>query len=422
MTIPRKYPINPAFAARYAERTGFSLNDPDRRVPIRGHELALQLTSHSPGRQTKADLLLAARDRNADKVRARSLAWLSPLAGLVGWPDRALAHDHHPPLLTMPELPVDPGFFHWIANLFEPLAQVDLSQPVFTLALGGALMMTQMVGIRQRQLILKNMATPDEPPQPDFFPETVAPSTQPKSRFVWESDAATRQGLVRKENQDAVMVIRFTESRVVLIVCDGAGGIEGGREASQSAVEAIGTELRQNWDKTGSLSLEDLEQAIEAARLVAHENQLSGVTTALVVLLQDDELVFATLGDGAVSVVWPDGMIGQVQVPHHTAGQPSNIINAYIGDDCDVSPRVGTLKLEPGVIVMAMTDGASDLFPFEDFALNREKFASLAGLPGHLLQSLEEARDPDTGGYLHSDNLTLAMARLLSGGEDGKNH
>ncbi len=122
---------------------------------------------------------------------------------------------------------------------------------------------------------------------------------------------------------------------------------------------------------------------------------------------------YATLGDGAITIIWPDGMVGPVQVPHHTAGQPSNIINAYIGGDCSTAPRTGSLRLETGATVLAMTDGASDLFPFEDFAPNRAEYRTVLGLSGALLQQLEAARDPDTEAYLHHDNMTLAMARLM---------
>ena len=43
----------------------------------------------------------------------------------------------------------------------------------------------------------------------------------------WQIDAATRQGQVRSENQDALSVIKFDDGTAVLIVCDGAGGVGG---------------------------------------------------------------------------------------------------------------------------------------------------------------------------------------------------
>jgi hypothetical protein len=417
-----KLPINPSFAARYTARTGFSLDDPDRKVPVHGHPLAQMLAPRTPGHEKRSNQLLQDRNRDNLPSRARALAWLTPLGGILGWPERAQAHCHHPPLLQMPQLSSAPNWHDWLAGGLAHIAEIDLGHPIFGLAIGGALLMTQIIGIRQRGALLGTVLAKDAP-QLDLFPETLTPDDEDAADsriplFTWESDTATRQGQVRKENQDAVLKLNFDDGSVVLIVCDGAGGIEGGREASQSAVDVIGSELQRLWAENAALAPEALLQAITAARVNARNENLSGVTTALVLLLQADQMHYATLGDGAVAVVWPDGMVGQVQVPHHTAGEPSNIINAYIGHDCDVPPRTGSIRLEAGAIVMAMTDGASDLFPFEDFALNRDKYPRLAGLADRLLLTLEEARDLESGAFLHTDNLTLAMARLTEGGRD----
>ena len=417
-----RFQSSTAFKARYSDRTGFDIEDPDLRVPVRGHDLVIALTSQLPGRKGKADQLLHDRLRSGKKDRARALTWLTPLGGLIGWPERAQAHDHHPPLSIVSGTMTDQVGTTWINDLLGALGQIDFSQPLFGLALGGALLMTQTVAILQRRAFMNSVVSQIETRQPDFFPETLPSDTnsaiETRPTFAWESDASTRQGQVREENQDAVLVLRFTDGSVVMIVCDGAGGLEGGREASQTAVETIGTYMQRCWDETGSVTPEDLAQAIAAAREEMESRQLPGVTTALLVLLQEDRMSYATLGDGAVAVVWPDGMVGQVQVPHHTAGMPSNIINGYIGQGCVVPPRIGTLQLELGAIVMVMSDGASDLFPFEDFALNHDRYPSLQGLSDTLLMTLEEARDPDSGGYFHNDNLTLALARLEAGGGD----
>lgn len=417
-----RYLSSAAFKARYSARTGFDLDDPDRRVPVRGHKLALTLTTQLAGRKGKVEQLLNDRSRSGNKDRARALPWLAPLGGLIGWPERLQAHDHHPPLSIMSETVTDQVGATWINDLLGILGQIDFSQPLFGVALGGALLMTQTVAILQRRALMNSVASQIETRQPDLFPEALPSDTssavEAGPTFVWESDASTRQGQIREENQDAVLVLRYSDGSVVLIVCDGAGGLEGGREASQTAIEAIGTDLQRCWNETEKLTSTDLVQAIAAAREEIESRQLPGVTTALLVLLQGDRMSYATLGDGGVAVVWPDGMVGQVQVPHHTAGMPSNIINAYIGQGCAVRPRIGTLQLELGAVVMVMSDGASDLFPFEDFALNKDRYPSLLGLADTLLMTLEEARDPDSGGYLHSDNLTLALARLESGGDD----
>ena len=65
---------------------------------------------------------------------------------------------------------------------------------------------------------------------------------------------------------------------------------------------------------------------------------------------------------------------------------------------------------------MLMSDGASDIFPFEDYALNRAAhWDALDAMPedyaDQFLQQLEEARD-ECGAYLHTDNLSLGLMGL----------
>jgi hypothetical protein len=86
----------------------------------------------------------------------------------LAWPDHALAHDHHPPSLLRPEFQADRSVFDLLFHLVEPLAQMDLSQPIFTFAIGAGLMM-QAVGIRQRQLIFRNLSAAAATIPPHLF-------------------------------------------------------------------------------------------------------------------------------------------------------------------------------------------------------------------------------------------------------------
>jgi hypothetical protein len=409
MTRLTKLPADDAFKARLKSH-GFSFDDPDRRYPTRNDFPVQVLNLRSKNNRGNAALLLGDRNGRHGADRSRVLPWLTPLAGLLGWPERAAAQDHHLSIVTRASEIAPNGFD--LGILLDTLLQMDLSHPLWGFAFGGAVLMTQTVGILQRRAILKASVAQMVTDQPDLFPDTLPEEPSASGTFSWEVDAATRQGQVRRENQDAQFVIRFADGSVVLVICDGAGGVGGGREAAHSAVETIGATLRRLWDEHQNLSGDDLDTAIEAARKAAKDRRLEGVTTAILVHLDEDRMQFATLGDGAIAVVWPDGMVGAVQVPHHTFGQPSNVIDAYIGGDCTAPARTGSLRLEPGVIVLAMTDGVSDLFGFEDFARDRQEFRTMTGLADHLLAYLEAARDPDTGAWLHHDNMTLAMARL----------
>lgn len=420
MTRVTKFSPDQTFKDRLKSH-GFCLDDPDRRHPTRNEFPLKVLKLSRRADKDRAALLLAGRDGQKGLTRTRVLPWLAPILGWAGWPDRAWAHDHHPTSAPPYELP--PVEFTTVLDGMQAwLNRLDPTDPVWTLALLGSLLMTQTVAVFQRRALLKASAAPMPPTQPDLFPETMSEVESepvlPRRRWQWRTDAATRQGQVRDENQDAVHVLRLRDDLAVLIVCDGAGGVGGGQEASQSAVTTMSDKLQAIWDDTGAVAPDDLETAIATARQVATDKDLKGVTTALLVLLDGETMHYATLGDGAIAVIWPDGMVGPVQVPHHTLGRPSNEIGAYIGSGCESPARAGTLRLEPGCFVLAMTDGVSDLFTFEDVACARHKLKVEDGLADSVIAQLEAARDPDSGAWLHSDNMTLAIAQLVLGGSD----
>lgn len=421
---------NDAASKNRLKSHGFCLDNPDHRYPT-SNPFPSQIISLAirSGLDQKA-LLLADRKGRDDPDRSRVLPWLITGLGWSAWPKEAAAHDHHPPSLALTEPPSLEVLPPVVPTVWEQalvwLGQMDFAAPEWSLALLSGLFMTQAVGIFQRRALLRASTARVEATQPDLFPETLADKSEdadvPRQPWRWQIDAATRQGQVREENQDALNVLQFSDDIAVLMVCDGAGGIGGGREASQSAVAAIAAELNAIWNAEQTLTLHNLERAITRARKAAEEDQLPGVTTALLVLLHGDMIHTATLGDGAVAVIWPDGMVGLVQVPHHTLGRPSNEIGAYIGGDCHAPARLSSHRLEPGCFVFVMTDGASDLFTFEDFAAARHMYQVTTGIADAVLAHLEAAKDPESGAWLHSDNMTLAIAQLSEGGDHDATH
>ena len=250
-------------------------------------------------------------------------------------------------------------------------------------------------------------------------PSDCQKGTNKDLEFQWNVSGATRLGKIRTENQDSFTIWRESVSQIFIAANDGAGGIDGGREASQSAAESALAVM----EYTAGSNLSPrrrLEMAIAEARETAKAEKLNGITTAILTYCENDKLHYATLGDGAVVAVWPDGMVSHIQTPHHILGQPDNVIAAYIGQGCEIKPRTGSIRLEPGRTIMLMTDGASELFPYDDFAHNRLAYSEAlkqkdnSDLADHLLKQIEEARDPETDAYLHHDNMTLVLAHISS--------
>jgi len=243
---------------------------------------------------------------------------------------------------------------------------------------------------------------------------------------TWSMDGATLTGKVRSENQDAFSIWQESPSYAFAVLCDGMGGHSGGREASETAVEVIQSVIR---DLAGAdiPAIDQLLLAVDEARTIFGKENLEGMTTAILVIFDGDYIHYATLGDGALVAVFPDGMVTQIQTPHHMLGQPENVITAYIGQGCDLTPRIGSLRVEAGTTIMLMSDGASDLFPYGDFAADHTSYADYLkrqkspSLTQHLLKLIEEARDPETDAYLHHDNMTLVMAHMSNSVEETSN-
>ncbi|MDD6078292.1 MAG: protein phosphatase 2C domain-containing protein, partial [Clostridiales bacterium] len=62
-----------------------------------------------------------------------------------------------------------------------------------------------------------------------------------------KSYALTDKGNVRKENQDCVLVTEIrSKGCLAAVVCDGMGGIHGGRLASELAVSAFMADFRKS--------------------------------------------------------------------------------------------------------------------------------------------------------------------------------
>lgn len=435
-----KYTPSQSFKARLKNRAGYDLDNPKIRVATYNSLLPILSKNKAHTLSHKTQDLLTARNALGDKVIDRSLAFLMTLGSYCLIDHSAYAHDHHPNFTLIQEAENQTSTFlssFW-ENLpsFSALTQIE---PYYLwVGFGAAIILSQGLHLLQQRKILKattaqnalletfsknNVALNDED---EIMNDEIAEDVENQfkneadeeveniyqSPFSWQVDGASFMGKVREENQDAYGVYKFSSHQNLLILCDGAGGIKGGKQAAWSATNSILEYLSTQFEQHQSLNLKDLEEAIETARQHANDNDIQGVTTALIAYVEEDQLLYTSLGDGAISLIWPDGMVQHLLVPHHTAGQPSNIINGYIGHGCNTPPRKGQIHLEANSYLYLMSDGASDLFPFEDIALKREKFTNIAGFSKGMLKLLEDARDPETKAYVHHDNMTLITARL----------
>lgn len=426
MSNLQKYQISAAHIAA-VRASGFDARDPDARHPVhnptaekilaaRGRTAATRSLQQDP----RVTALLRAKDGLVDRIRGRGLGLLltTALAGSIAshaWavPPGDLASETTSFVTILKHIVT--GFGVMLSAIPGP------RDPAWLTALLSGTFATQLFQIRSRRSA--NMAIRTHPQSDTTMmiePHAPIPISEPLplSSHTWHLDGASRVGKARSENQDAYRLLPIEGGKMAMFLCDGAGGVAGGKLAAETAAEALAAHIGAMLDRPGDPHWPSVAgEAMESARRAVEAQGEAGITTAIVAVLGDDQLHYATLGDGALLVVWPDGMTQEVLVPHHVLGRPSNEIAAYIGQGCTVPPRIGSLRLEPGCFVIAMSDGAGDIFPRNSFAEARESCQTAMrdpaiSLASQLLQQLEAARDPENGAYLHSDNLTLLIGLL----------
>lgn len=268
---------------------------------------------------------------------------------------------------------------------------------------------------------------PEEEPADDEFDDVteeakddnpVASETAPQKHYVF---GASRKGLFREENQDAFEICALGPDETLICVCDGVGGLPGGREMARKVTEAITDQSLAALENLphGAPVPQALESAIAAVRQQADQEAWTGLTTLILAHIRGQEISWANLGDGELAALFPDGNVAQLLVPHHRHGTPDNVITAYVGGDCTIPPRLGTMRLEEDTMVFAMSDGASAIIDWKQLQSNREllagaiKQASLLSNPADaLLAQIEAAKDPATDARLHHDNMTLALVLI----------
>lgn len=204
---------------------------------------------------------------------------------------------------------------------------------------------------------------------------------------VW---GLTDIGLVRKENQDAYAV-RFNEEsgHLVCVVCDGMGGVNGGRIASTLAVDTFINSCLGNL--RAGMSVQEVqaiaEFAVAAANSTVHERSLAdanlrGMGTTLVsAIAWGDHILFSNVGDSRAYLIrsgcgenenaifrvtkdhsWVEklldmGNITEEEALHHPE---RNLVTRVLGPDSEAPSDSYLVELHSGDYVLLCSDGLVD--------------------------------------------------------------
>lgn len=242
------------------------------------------------------------------------------------------------------------------------------------------------------------------------------------------TDAYGRTGIGgRKENQDSYGGMTVG-TNVILTVCDGMGGMNGGQTASRIAV----TEIVQNLAETPAdkMGEEAVRHAVEAAnaaiiRRAVNEPPLRGMgTTATVVVITPQAAFLTHVGDSRIYLMRKGKkafrtfdhsrvfeMVAQKMMTEEQARQSnfSNIITRALGVKQQVEMTVEKLPYRKGDRFVLCCDGIWNTEPEPEMVRLFCTHAAAAENVSALTEHVETAGVKRGG---HHDNLTVIMADM----------
>ncbi len=232
----------------------------------------------------------------------------------------------------------------------------------------------------------------------------------------------------RSENQDSFDFVRTEEGRLVVTVCDGMGGTNGGAVASQTAVDAIKEYLSESHDiESGE---EQVAGSIKAANDAVYQKAvespaLRGMgTTATVALFDNEAAYIAYAGDSRIYQIREGKKIFRtfdhsrvfelVKAKRITEEEArlrpdSNVIMRALGIRPEIIVDTAKLPYKKGDRFILCCDGVWGSMPEKELI----HIFSASGTVENIVESITSAVDcigKKTGG--HHDNLTVIVVEM----------
>ncbi len=245
--------------------------------------------------------------------------------------------------------------------------------------------------------------------------------------FNIQTDAAsiTHKGLVRKENEDN-MGYAHTPNGHVFVVCDGMGGHVGGKEASQTAVNAILEFMKAKpYVNIPKAIAEAIKYANKKVYEKAQQNpSLKGMgTTVVMAVVKDDKIYIGHVGDSRI-YLFTDGKLVQLTKDHSFVQKlydmgiineeekrkhpRKNEITRALGLNATVTPAVPAepLLLKNNDILLLCSDGLTDMVEDQHIARILGENPDVKQAAQKLIKAALEG-----GG---KDNVTLQLIKITN--------
>jgi serine/threonine protein phosphatase PrpC len=239
----------------------------------------------------------------------------------------------------------------------------------------------------------------------------------------------------RTENEDCY-ISKQTPLGLLIIVCDGMGGTEGGKLAATMACQMVTDHFISLKDKP----VQGIVQAIETANKAIcekgqHNRQGNRMgTTLAALLLTKEQATFFHVGDSRIYHL-RNGQIEKRTADHSRVGEmvrrgilndeqarlsaDSNIISKALGIEPEVEVEVTTdISFRKGDRFAVCTDGIWGTMPEEKLITTLSNDQPVESITNALVQQINANQFEAGGGH---DNMTLALVEIIGNRFAGTN-
>ena len=232
-------------------------------------------------------------------------------------------------------------------------------------------------------------------------------------------------GRKRIANEDAYRFGTFNDGTVWAVVCDGMGGVHGGKIASSTAIDMVSQKIRKCYNPSMPISSVEnlLLSSITTANCIVYDrgagdSELEGMgTTIVAAIIKNNEACIAHVGDSRAYKISGDKIelltkdhslvqemldLGQITQDEFVNHPRKNIITRAMGVDEKIEIEFNTVSFKKDEVLILCTDGLSGLVDKQELLeiYNNTDFSTLSD------KYIEAAND--NGGV---DNITAVVVK-----------
>ena len=236
----------------------------------------------------------------------------------------------------------------------------------------------------------------------------------------------------RREQEDSFTFVNSSDVTMIrdrglfFLVCDGMGGMRGGREAGEIGVKSM-RESFLSFDMAESIPSQIVRSLVKASRAVYERFAGSGGCTAAGGVIYREKLWFFSVGDSYLylqrngdterlnrlmnvknDIYLHDISCGYLDPAHGRCADESEALTSYIGVDelCDIDCNIREMQLSDGDVILAASDGVC--MSIDDDCLGKAMMADSAFSVCSMLDDGIKKADRD-----HQDNYTALVIKCM---------